>query len=227
MAKTNQLKAHILKVMLDAGCVVPGPIFGKDFFISPSNPSAKIALNSAEVIQLLPQAVRTLIPDPSGIDVVVGIETSGIPLAMLVAYALKKPFAYVRKKPKPYGRRLAIQGEVAEKRILLVDDLIFYGETKDDALAKITQAQGQVVGGFVMITMDPQSARWAKKHNFPLLRLYDKKELYDEAVKRGMISEGLNQLEQEIYNLPDFMLWHTHKDLWQRYCEMIRRDQLF
>jgi len=227
MAKTNQLKTRLLNAMLDAGCIVPGPIFGKDGFISPSNPSAKIAINDSEVIQLLPRAIRTLIPDASGIGVVCGIETSGIPVAMLVAYALKKPFAYVRKKPKPYGRRLAIQGEVAGKRVLLVDDLIFYGETKDDAMQKIGQAGGKLVGAFVMITMDPQSARWAKNHNITLLRLFDKHAIYDEAAKRGMISPALNQLEREIYMLTDFMHWHAHKDLWDRYAQIIKTDPLF
>ncbi|MBI3495590.1 hypothetical protein HY065_03115 [Candidatus Berkelbacteria bacterium] len=227
MAKTNQLKAQMLEAMLDAGCIVPGPIFGKDGFISPSNPSAKIALNSAQFLQLLPQAVKRLIPDASGIDIVCGIETSGIPVAALVAYALKKPFAYVRKKPKPYGRGLAIQGGVSGKRVLLVDDLLFYGETKDDAINKIHQAQGHLVGTFVIVTMDPQSAAWAAKHKITLLRLFDRDELYRDAAARGMISRELYEFEQALYGRRDWLYWHTDKKLWQRYCEIMKTDPLF
>lgn len=217
----------MLDVMLDAGCIVPGPIFGKDGFISPSNPSAKIALNSAEFLQLLPRAIRTLIPDASGIDVVCGIETSGIPVAALVAYALKKPFAYVRKKPKPYGRGLVIQGGVAGKRVLVVDDLIFYGETKNDALAKIEQAQGNIVGAFVIVRMDPQSTAWAANKRVTLLSLFDRDEIYAAAASHGMISKELYDFEQKLYTLPDYRYWHTHRDLWQQYLEIIKRDPLF
>lgn len=227
MAKTNQLKQRMLDAILDAGAILPGPIFGKDGFISPSNPSAKIAINDAQFIQFLPRAIRTLIPDASGIDTVCGIETSGIPVAMLVAYALKKPFSYVRKKPKPYGRGLAIQGEIAGKRVLLVDDLIFYGETKDDALAKIAQAQGSVVGLFVIVTMDPQSSNWAKRNNLTMLNLFDRDEIYAAALKRNIISKELYDLEKIIYSRDDFMFWHTDKKLWQHYLEIIKRDPLF
>lgn len=227
MAKTNQLKARMLDAVLDAGAIVPGPIFGKDGFISPSNPSAKIALNSAEFLQLLPRAVKKLIPDASGIDMVCGIETSGIPVAALVAYALKKPFAYVRKKPKPYGRGLAIQGGVAGKRVLLVDDLIFYGETKDDALAKIRQAQGAVVGMFVIVRMDPQSSAWAAKNRITLLSLFDRDEIYAAAVARGMISKELYTFEKKMYSLPDYRFWHTHRNLWEQYLQITEQDPLF
>lgn len=227
MANKNSLKAKALKTIFNTNFILPGPIVGRDFFISPTNPSAKVVMNDAKFLQLLPKAIKTLIPDSSMIDVVCGVETSGIPVAALVAYALKKPFAYVRKKPKPYGRGLPIQGDVSGKRVLVVDDLIFYGETKDDALTKIRQAGGNVVGMFVIFTMDPQSQQWAERNGITLLRLFDRIEIYREAVKRGIISRQLFDLEQEIYHRRDFMHWHTDLAFWQRYIELTKTDPLF
>jgi orotate phosphoribosyltransferase len=64
-------------------------------------------------------------------DVVAGGETAGIPFAALLAERLALPMAYVRKKPKGYGRNARIEGRVAEgDRVLLVEDLTTDGGSK-------------------------------------------------------------------------------------------------
>ena len=65
------------------------------------------------------------------IDVVAGGETAGIPFAALVAERLALPMAYVRKKPKGYGRNARIEGPMAEgDRVVLVEDLTTDGGSK-------------------------------------------------------------------------------------------------
>lgn len=64
-------------------------------------------------------------------DVVAGGETAGIPLAALLAERLALPMAYVRKKPKGYGRNARIEGPMAPgDRVLLVEDLATDGGSK-------------------------------------------------------------------------------------------------
>lgn len=64
-------------------------------------------------------------------DCVAGGETAGIPFAALVAERLGLPMAYVRKKPKGYGRNAQIEGVVKEgDRVLLVEDLATDGGSK-------------------------------------------------------------------------------------------------
>ncbi len=64
-------------------------------------------------------------------DVVAGGETAGIPFAALLAERLALPMAYVRKKPKGYGRNARIEGPMAEgQRVLLVEDLATDGGSK-------------------------------------------------------------------------------------------------
>ena len=46
------------------------------------------------------------------IDVVVGGETAGIPFGAWIADRMMAPMAYVRKKPKGFGRNAQIEGEV-------------------------------------------------------------------------------------------------------------------
>ena len=64
-------------------------------------------------------------------DIVAGGETAGIPFAALLAERLALPMAYVRKKPKAYGRNARIEGPMAAgNRVLLVEDLVTDGGSK-------------------------------------------------------------------------------------------------
>ena len=64
-------------------------------------------------------------------DVIAGGETAGIPFAALVAERLALPMAYVRKKPKGYGRNARIEGPMTTgDRVLLVEDLTTDGGSK-------------------------------------------------------------------------------------------------
>ncbi len=64
-------------------------------------------------------------------DVVAGGETAGIPFAAWVAERMHLPMAYIRKKPKGYGRNARIEGVVPDgARVLLVEDLATDGGSK-------------------------------------------------------------------------------------------------
>ena len=64
-------------------------------------------------------------------DVIAGGETAGIPFAAFMAERMGLPMAYVRKKPKGYGRNARIEGVVPEgARVLLVEDLATDGGSK-------------------------------------------------------------------------------------------------
>ncbi len=65
------------------------------------------------------------------IEAVAGGETAGIPFAAWMADRMNAPMAYVRKKPKGFGRDALIEGDVPEgKRTLLVEDLTTDGGSK-------------------------------------------------------------------------------------------------
>jgi orotate phosphoribosyltransferase len=65
------------------------------------------------------------------VEVVAGGETAGIPYAAWIADRMAAPMAYVRKKPKGFGRNSLIEGDVPEgKHTLLVEDLTTDGQSK-------------------------------------------------------------------------------------------------
>lgn len=84
----------------------------------------------AKIIELAVEKIGREIGYES-IDCVVGGETAGIPFAAWIADRMLSPMAYVRKKPKGFGRNAQIEGDVPENmRTLLVEDLTTDGASK-------------------------------------------------------------------------------------------------
>ena len=91
-----------------------------------------------------------------GVDVVVGAETAGVPLAASVSLAGGLPFAFVRK-PGYRGHEPdepPVRGaEVTGRRVLLVDDAIWSGAAVERFTDALTRAGAEVVGVFVLVDM--------------------------------------------------------------------------
>lgn len=97
-------------------------------------------------------AITTLIRDVGveSFDVIAGGETAGIPFAAWIADRLDLPMAYIRKKPKGFGRMAQIEGHMPEgARVLLVEDLTTDGGSKVKFVDAIRQAGGVVDHTFV------------------------------------------------------------------------------
>ena len=74
-----------------------------------------------------------------------GGETAGIPFAAWIADRMLLPMAYVRKKPKGFGRNALIEGDVPDgQRTLLVEDLTTDGASKI-VFAKSLRDAGAIV----------------------------------------------------------------------------------
>jgi orotate phosphoribosyltransferase len=85
------------------------------------------------------------------IDAVAGGETAGIPFAAWIADRMLAPMAYVRKKPKGFGRNALIEGDVPEgKRTLLVEDLTTDGQSKIQFTQALRDAGAIVNHAFVV-----------------------------------------------------------------------------
>jgi orotate phosphoribosyltransferase len=85
------------------------------------------------------------------IEAVAGGETAGIPFAAWIADRMAAPMAYVRKKPKGFGRNALIEGDVPEgKNTLLVEDLTTDGASKIQFAQALRDAGALVHHTFVV-----------------------------------------------------------------------------
>ncbi|MEZ5648610.1 MAG: orotate phosphoribosyltransferase [Alphaproteobacteria bacterium] len=84
-------------------------------------------------------------------DVIAGGETAGIPFAAWIAERLALPMAYVRKKPKGFGRNAQIEGASLEnRRVLLVEDLATDGGSKLNFIEALRTAGAEISHCFVI-----------------------------------------------------------------------------
>lgn len=65
---------------------------------------------------------------PAGVELLAGLELGGVPLAVAASQVSGLPTAFVRKTAKTYGTcRLAEGGEVAERRVAVIEDVVTSG----------------------------------------------------------------------------------------------------
>ncbi|EFC85604.1 orotate phosphoribosyltransferase [Parafrankia sp. EUN1f] len=82
---------------------------------------------------------------PAGTELLGGLELGGIPLVTLLSARTGLPARFVRKKAKEYGtRQIAEGGEVAGRRIVLVEDVVTSGGAVLDA-TRVLREQGAIV----------------------------------------------------------------------------------
>jgi orotate phosphoribosyltransferase len=106
---------------------------------------------------------RTLIErEHIQLDVVAGIEAAGIPHSSALAYSSGLPSVFVRKQPKEHGTRSRIEGgDVANLRVLLVEDLVTTGGSSLSGVAALREAGADVEDCFAIISYGFTEARMA------------------------------------------------------------------
>jgi orotate phosphoribosyltransferase len=133
-----------------------------------------------------------------GVDVIVGAETGGIPLATAVALAGDLPFAFVRKPGyvghedhEPRVRGAAVAG----RRVLLVDDAVSSGKALE-AFADELQSEGaNLVGVFTLVDMrDVASSVAPIATTLPIESVATYLEVLEAATDHGILEPATHQL---------------------------------
>ena len=133
-----------------------------------------------------------------GVDVVVGAETAGVPLAAAVALAGGLPFAFVRKpgyrghepdEPPVRGAR------VAGRRVLLVDDAVSSGTAVERFTAALAGAGAEVVGVFVLVDMrDVADTVTSLAATLPTESVATYLQVLDLATAHGLLDAAVHKL---------------------------------
>lgn len=85
-------------------------------------------------------------------EVIAGIETAGIPHSAALGLQTKTPSVFIRKKPKDHGTKSRIEGgEVANKHVLLIEDMVTTGGSSLRGVEALCEA-GAIVQDCLVIT---------------------------------------------------------------------------
>lgn len=82
---------------------------------------------------------------PTDCDALAGLELGGVPIATVLSQLTGIPTLFVRKQPKTYGTlRLAEGGEVAGKRIAIVEDVVTSAGQIIESCARLRDLGGEI-----------------------------------------------------------------------------------
>jgi orotate phosphoribosyltransferase len=157
-------KRHIARVLLDVGAVgfsPHAPITFKSGLKSPVYVDNRRLPYWPEHWRAVIEAFQALITD-AGLryDVIAGIEAAGIPHSAALAYSLVKPSVFVRKQEKAHGTRSRIEGgNVSDKRVLLIEDLVTTGGSSLAGVEALREAGAVVDDCLAIISYGFDEAR--------------------------------------------------------------------
>lgn len=160
-AKADQFAKGTAKILLETQAVLFRPeapfvlTSGKK---SPTYTDCRKLIGFVDQRHQLMQMGVELLQDAMGLDafdVVAGGETAGIPYAGFLATMMHKNMAYIRKKPKGFGRGARIEGNLKDgDTVLLVEDMATDGGSKMSFVDGIRDAGGVCNHCFVVFFYD-------------------------------------------------------------------------
>lgn len=209
----NAIETAVANALLDIGAVMftpRAPVTFKSGIISPVYVDNRRLPFWPAQWQVVIDAFRQTIEQQKLIfDVIAGIEAAGIPHSAALAYALSKPSVFVRKQAKEHGLRSRVEGgDVAGRRVLLVEDLVTTGGSSLAGVEALREA-GAAVEHCLCITFYgfPEAARAFEEARVRLHPLAPFSAIVVEASRRGLF--GADELTILEAWLRDPHGWHT------------------
>jgi len=101
--------------------------FGEFTLASGARSTYYIDVKSAMTHPDLLAAVARTMTRAYEFDVIAGVAVGGVPLAVAVSLAAKKPYAIVRSSKKGHGKKDPVIGNVRGKNVLLIEDVTTSG----------------------------------------------------------------------------------------------------
>ncbi len=103
---------------------------------------------------------RMIERDAIGFDILGGIEAAGIPHSAALGFAMRRPSVFVRKEAKGHGTKRRVEGgDVAGKRVLLVEDLVTTGMSSLSGIEALRAEGGVVTDCLAIISYDFAEAK--------------------------------------------------------------------
>jgi len=123
------------------------------------------------------EALAPLVP-AHGVDALAGLETGGIPLAVMLSQVTGVPTLFVRKEAKTYGTcRLAEGGDVEGRRLFIVEDVVTSGGAVLDAVAELRRRGATVERAVCVIDRESGGPQRLAENGIELKALFTMTEL--------------------------------------------------
>jgi len=121
-------------------------------------------------------AVASEVAGSYGFDVVAGVAVGGVPLAVAVSIASKKPYAIIRSSGKDHGKKDLIIGDVRGKDVLLIEDVTTSGGSALYGIEVLRSAGARADRVVTVVDREQGAGETLAKHGvtiMPLVRVSD------------------------------------------------------
>ncbi|HJO94655.1 MAG TPA: orotate phosphoribosyltransferase [Victivallales bacterium] len=129
-------------------------------------------------------------------DTVAGVATGAIGWAALIAAEIDYPMIYIRKENKKYGSNKLVEGVLKEnQKVLVIEDVIFTGNSCIEACANIQALGAETVACFSILNCDTKVSKKAfNKQNTLFYSLLDATDFANIAFQTNY----LNKMEYDV-----------------------------
>jgi uridine monophosphate synthetase len=177
--------------LLEAGCIKFGEFTLKSGLISPIYIDLRLLISHPALLQKVGNAYLGLLRNLK-FTRLAALPYAAIPIATSICLQGNLAFIYPRKETKEYGTKATIEGEYHEgERVVVIDDLATTGESKFEAIEKLTSA-GLVVEDVVVLVDRESGAKekleQAGYHFHAIIKISD---LLDHWELTGKVNESL------------------------------------
>lgn len=150
--------AQLANDLIESECVRFGQFTLKSGIVSPIYLDLRRLISHPAILQRVARAYAEKLRALQ-FERLAGIPYAGLPIATAVALTLNRPLIYARREAKEYGTRATIEGDYrAGETIAMLDDLATTGDTKIEAIEKLTSAN-LIVRDIVVLIDREQGAR--------------------------------------------------------------------
>jgi len=183
-------KRILAKALMECGCVRTGTYRLSSGKLSPYYLDLRRIPSFPEVFARVGEAyVELLRREGVSFDRILGVPTAGIPLGVLLAYLLKKPFLYLRAESKRHGTKRMLEGELREgEKVLLLDDVATTGRSLAWA-AEVAKGEGaRVEEAVVLVDREEGAGELLREKGIRLLAVMTARELLGELHGSGSLA---------------------------------------
>ena len=154
---TITMKQSIAKALLDIGAVgfsPESPITFKSGLRSPVYVDNRALIYHPAAWHHIIDGFSSLIKAQFlACDVIAGVAVGGVPHSSALAFMRQKPSVFIRKESKGHGKGQRIEGgEVAARKVLLIEDLVTTGGSSLSAVEALIAAGAQVADVLAIIS---------------------------------------------------------------------------
>ncbi|MBU2229040.1 hypothetical protein KJ810_01380 [Patescibacteria group bacterium] len=185
------------------------------------------AFSNPDLMDLLADTLKNLI-DWKGIDIIMGAETAGMPLAAILSHKTRVPFNYIRKKMRGTGDDHFISGGANPgDKAILIDDLMAKGGSKKLFIENMkhdgveTVALAMIFKTMAKFFQENEDRKELESGGMPIYCLFAWEELIEGLYKRGIIDEEIFPYFIDYAKHPE--TWSKNASKWDTYFEVLKK----